>query len=605
VAYVGVITGVMALGVGLIGPAADGSRLPLAGVSCACAFVFAVGARRTRSWLGILAAVAALACAAWAHVTLAPGAPALASFAGVASMALVAECMAMLRAAEPVMAACDAISAGLQVPARAGSTSVPAAEMRAGEQVTIAAGETIPVDGVVASGEAVVSPWLTATTDVTKREGSSVVAGARVVSGSLRVTATWTGPDRAYLKLLATRRGGGGGLARAPLLALATLLDHRALLPLSIAVGGVAFANGSSWLESSARAAAALSAFGTPVASFAVWLLHARAHLRALQSGIVFRDAHHFDRAARARVAVVCARGTVLLGEPEIVAIEPVGTGAAEPAPVLALASALANGSAHPFAAAILRAARGRGVRPENVRNAVQLGSGATAVDAHGERVVLGRRAFLLAEKVSVAVADALVREHEAQGRSVLLVSRGGRIVGLVALQDGLRAGARAAIQKLHDARIEPVLLSGEARETCEAIGRALDIEHLRPEVAGPERGAEVRALAEGGEVVAVLGHPSADDSALGAADVSVALDAAGASPGEWAVALASDDVRAAAEALVLARAARERSSRLLVVALAPGALAALLLAFQLLPPAAAPLVGALAASMALLYAKE
>jgi Cu+-exporting ATPase len=235
----------------------------------------------------------------------------------------------------------------------------------------------------------------------------------------------------------------------------------------------------------------------------------------------------------------------------------------------------------------------------------VQLGSGATAVDAHGERVVLGRRAFLLAEKVSVAVADALVREHEAQGRSVLLVSRGGRIVGLVALQDGLRAGARAAIQKLHDARIEPVLLSGEARETCEAIGRALDIEHLRPEVAGPERGAEVRALAEGGEVVAVLGHPSADDSALGAADVSVALDAAGASPGEWAVALASDDVRAAAEALVLARAARERSSRLLVVALAPGALAALLLAFQLLPPAAAPLVGALAASMALLYAKE
>jgi len=157
----------------------------------------------------------------------------------------------------------------------------------------------------------------------------------------------------------------------------------------------------------------------------------------------------------------------------------------------------------------------------------------------------------------------------------------------------------------LHDARIEPVLLSGEARETCEAIARALDIEHLRPEVDGPERGAAVRALAEGGDVVAVLGHPSADDAALGAADVSVALDAAGASPGEWAVALASDDVRAAADALTIPRMVRERSIRAMVIALAPGALASFVLAFQLMPTWVAPLVGALTASLALLYAKE
>jgi len=293
----------------------------------------------------------------------------------------------------------------------------------------------------------------------------------------------------------------------------------------------------------------------------------------------------------------------MLLGEPEIVAVEVVG--ATDANAVIALASAAVMGSPHPFAAAIARAARTRGVRPENVRSPLHAGSGAIAVDAQGGRIVVGRRVFLLAEKVSVAVADELVRDHEAQGRSVLLVSRAGKVVGLVVLQDGLRAGARAAIQRLHDARIEPVLLSGEARETCEAIGRALDIEHLRPEVAGPDRGTEVRALGEGGDLVAVLGHPAADDSALGAADVSVALDAAGSSPGEWAVALASDDVRAAAEALTLPRLARERSIRAMVVAFAPGILASLALAFQLMPPWAAPLVGALSAAIALLYAKE
>jgi len=456
----------------------------------------------------------------------------------------------------------------------------------------------VPVDGVVSSGEAVVSPWLDAEADVPKREGSPLVAGARVLSGSVRVMATWTADDRAFAKLLVSPRA-----RAAPLVQLAALLDGRAVAPLGVLVGGIAFANGAKPIESIACGAAALAAFATPVASFAVALLHARGHLRALQHGIVHRDGKSFDRAGRAQIAVVCARGTVLLGEPEIVAIEAVGSN--EASAVLALASAVATGSTHPFAAAILRAARARNVRPENVRNPLHAGSGATAIDAQGERIVLGRRAFLLGEKVSVAVADETVREHEAQGRSVLLVARGGKVVGLVALQDGLRAGARAAIQKLHDAHMEPVLLSGEARETCEAIARALDIEHVRPEVDGPDRGGEVRALAEGGEIVAVLGHPSADDSALGAADVSVALDAAGASPGEWAVALASDDVRYAAEALTIPRAVRERSIRAMIVALGPGVLVSLGLAFQLVPTWAAPLAAALTASLALLYAKE
>src|SRR5205085_3775334 len=103
-----------------------------------------------------------------------------------------------------------------------------------------------------------------------------------------------------------------------------------------------------------------------------------------------------------------------------------------------------------------------------------------------------GSRAFLLQEKVSVAIADARVSELEAQGRSVLVVAVAGRLVGLLALQDGLRPGARAAVHRLHDARIEPVLLSGEARATCETIARELDIDHVRPEILPAERGAQV-----------------------------------------------------------------------------------------------------------------
>jgi cation transport ATPase len=596
VAYAGIAAGAFAVGVALVGSSGDVARLPLAVVACACALVYALAiAPRLFArppWTGALPVVVACALAIVARATGAASAGALSSLAGAAGAAFIIACRAMLRAIEPLTAAREAIHEALDVPAKS-ATGETRSDVRAGEQVVVGEGETVPVDGVVASGEALVSPWLDADNDVTKREGAAVVAGARVITGTLRVTATWTREDRAY----------GKAFASAPLVQTASAIDSRALVPIAILTGGVAFGTGAPLLDAIGIGAGALAAFSPPVASFAVALLHSRSRLRALQRGIVHRDAQHFDRAGRAQIAVVCARGTVLLGEPEIVAIESVG--ASEPAQIIALASAVATGSSHPFAAAILRAARARGVRAESVRNTAHSGSGATAIDAQGERIVLGRRVFLLAEKVSVAVADDLVREHEAQGRSVLLVARGGKIVGIVALQDGLRAGARAAVQKLHDAHIEPVLLSGEARETCEAIARALDIEHLRPEVDGPDRGAEVRALAERGDLVAVLGHPSADDSALGAADVSVALDAAGASPGEWSVALASDDVRAASEALAIPRVARERSTRTMAVALAPGVLASLALALALIPSWTAPVIGALAASVALIWAKD
>ena len=231
-------------------------------------------------------------------------------------------------------------------------------------------------------------------------------------------------------------------------------------------------------------------------------------------------------------------------------------------------------------------------------------GLGVTGLTAGGERLAVGSRALLLREKVSVAIADTRVSELEAEGRSVTLVATGGKLVGLVALQDGLRPGARAAVQRLLDARIEPVLLSGEARETCETIGRALDIDHIRPEVLPQDRGGEVRALSEGGHVVAVLGHPRADDGALGAAQVSVALEAAGGTPGEWGVALASNDVRDAARALSIATESRDRTKVAIALGLAPGGVVALGIALGLAPLALAPLVAFAGLAAAVVHAR-
>ncbi len=273
---------------------------------------------------------------------------------------------------------------------------------------------------------------------------------------------------------------------------------------------------------------------------------------------------------------------------------------------VLSLAAGAETASTHPFAAAVSRAARMRGVHADPVRNATaRAGLGITASASTGERLVVGGRAIMLAEKIGVAIVEARVSELEGQGRSVLLVALGDRIVGVIALQDGLRPGARAAVQRLLDARIEPVLLSGEARETCETIGRALDIEHVRPEVLPADRGTEVRALAEGGSIVAVVGHPAGDDSALAAADVAVAMGAAGSTPGEWAVALAADDVRDAAMAVAIPRAARDRARVAVALGIAPGVFALLAIGLGVAPLAFAPLAALAGAIAVAVHARE
>ena len=482
------------------------------------------------------------------------------------------------------------------------TSHLPASDVRPGEQILVLPGELVGVDAVVMAGEARVVPWLDAAEEVTRREGDPLVAGARVVSSRLRATTTWSGHERAWLRLLSSpeRRID----VAAPTARALRRVVERGAPAAAVLVGlGAVFA-GSTPVEILAGMCAGATAFAARAASSLVGLHFARAHMEALARGITYKDARSFERASSTNLAVLSARGTVLLGEPELVAIEP--TGAMEVERVLSLAAGAEIVSSHPFASAVLRSARTRGVRPDHVRNAtVHSGLGVTAVASTGERVVVGGRAIMLEEKIGVAGTDTRISELEAQGRSVLLVALGDRLVGLLALQDGLRPGARAAVQKLLDARIEPVLLSGEARGTCDTIGRALDIEHVRPEVLATDRGAEVRALTEGGGVVAVVGHPAGDDGALGAADVAVAMGAAGATPGEWAVSLAGDDVRDAAFALAIPHAARDRARMAIVLGAGPGLVAFLAIGFGVAPLALAPVAAFIGAVAAAVHARE
>jgi Cu+-exporting ATPase len=599
----GMVAGAVVPALGLLGTSVEGAYVPLVLAAFAALAARLMLVRRDPADPHPLAVLGptlgAVVATCWAGVVHDAHASAIAIMAGLACAAAIGVEMLIGRARVRVVAARERIESALDVRARAvqgeHTVEMPASEVRPGEQVLVEAGELVGVDALVTAGEARVVPWLDARVEVTKREGDPIVAGARVITSRLRMMTTWSGRERAWVRLLST-----AGVRLDVAAPTARILRHtveRGTPVAAVLVGIAAFSANSTPVQILAAMCAGAVAFGAKAVASLVALDFARAQLDALANGITYKDARAFERAASANVAVFSARGTLLLGEPEIVAVEPIGGGDVER--VLSLAAGAETASTHPVAAAIQRAARARGVSPDHVRNAtVHAGLGVTASASTGERLVVGGRAIMLEEKIGVAATDARASELEALGRSVLLVALGERLLGLIALQDGLRPGARAAVQKLLDAHIEPVLMSGEARDTCETIGRSLDIEHVRPEVLPTDRGAEVRALSEAGGVVAVIGHAQGDDGALGAADVAVAMSAAGSTPGEWAVALASDDVRDAAMALAIPHAARDRSRVAIALGSTPGMIALLTIGFGIAPLAVAPLA-ALAGALA------
>jgi Cu+-exporting ATPase len=511
-------------------------------------------------------------------------------------------------AARPVRAGRRWVERRLDVPARRVvgeptqlSQKEVAYDLQPGEHVLVESGEAVPVDLVIVEGEVEVVPPVGSVTRLRRKPGDTVVAGSRVTQGQLRGEATHTGDDRSIARpvLAGPRRSD----VHSELPRLSRSIAER-WAPVAAVFAGAVFALfGWSAIETGMVVVSVYAAFGNVAVGSLSALSIARGVRHALGRGVIYNDAAAWDGCARVTAAVFCARGTLLRGEPELVEIEGFERGARSISAdaVLSIAAGALSSEANPVAIAVRRAARARKLAASPVRNARSIeGRGVTAVAATGESLVVGGRTLLLEKSVSVAAAESRIYELEAAGRTMVLVARAGRLIGLLALQDGLRSGARAAVQHVLDAKMEPILMSSDTRETCEALGRALDIDHLRPEVLADERGAAVQRIKDTGATVAVLGHAPFDDDALRQADTAVALAAAGSDRDDLSVVLVSDDVRDAALALSIAHRTRLHASTALVLVVGPAAFGAVAVTMGMLPPEYAPLaqlLGAIAAA--------
>jgi Cu+-exporting ATPase len=191
---------------------------------------------------------------------------------------------------------------------------------------------------------------------------------------------------------------------------------------------------------------------------------------------------------------------------------------------LLRYAAAVEAGSEHPLAAAVIQAARDRGINaPAAMDFAAESGHGVRAA-VEGKAVLFGNRKWLADNQVDAgelaAQAEALARE----GQTPMYLAVDGRVAGLVAVSDPVKADSRAAIARLHALGLKVVMITGDHRVTAEAVARRVGVDEVLAEVLPQDKAARVAAMQARGEVVAMVGDGINDAPALARADVGYAI---------------------------------------------------------------------------------
>ena len=412
-----------------------------------------------------------------------------------------------------------------------GREIVRVASLRPGDLIVVSAGHTLPVDGTVVGGEALVNQQ-TMTGEalpVERRTTDVVFAATSVEDGEIEVRVDRVGPETAVGRIVAVIEAAADEKPDVQVFA-ERLADRGVGRTLALATAGTVFTRsldaGTAILVADYGMAARV---GIPTAVVA-------SMRRAATLGILIKGPRPLERLARVDTVVFDKTGTLTSGTPHLGRIVTYAD-LTEDA-VLRLAAAAESGFRHPVARAIERYAAERHLeipKPTSTSSHVGLG-----VDVHvgASRVIVGNRRFLEARGVDLRAASGDEAAAHAVGASSTFVAIDGVLGATLVLQDALRADAQDAVQALRRRRMRNVImLSGDHPEPTRVIAESLGLRHHYAELLPGDKARLIRELQAEGRVVAMVGDGVNDALALSEADVGLAV------PGGAEVATEAADV--------------------------------------------------------------
>ncbi|MBB6050808.1 heavy metal translocating P-type ATPase [Armatimonas rosea] len=404
---------------------------------------------------------------------------------------------------------------------------IPIEAVAKGELVLVRPGEKIPVDGVVEGGASSVDESMLTgeSLPVAKARGDEVFGATLNTTGSLQVRATHVGLDTAIAQIVKLVQDAQG--SRAPIARLAdTVSGYFTPVVLTIAVLTfvlwfwlapaetrltLAFVNAVSVLVIACPCALGLA---TPTAILV-------GTGKGAQLGILIKGGAALEQAHKLTTVVLDKTGTVTEGKPALTNL----TAFALPEDdILRLIAAVEALSEHPLAAAIVGAAKARGltIPPAEAFEAVP-GRGVRA-QVEGQVVLIGNQAFLAEQGIATDATHTEAERLATEGKTPIFVAVSGTLAAVLAVADPIKPTSQDAIARLKRLGLEVVLLTGDNKKTAEAVAAQVGITRVVAEVLPEGKVAELKRLQGMGQIVGMVGDGINDAPALAQADIGIAI---------------------------------------------------------------------------------
>jgi P-type Cu2+ transporter len=412
------------------------------------------------------------------------------------------------------------------------SEDVPISVLREGDVVLVRPGQSVPADGMVVAGESDVNESVLTgeSRPAHKAPDAKVIAGTTNGAGSLRVRITGTGDRTALAGIMRLVEQAQSSRSRAQALA-----DRAAFWLTWVALGAGAVTL-VGWILAGASAAYAVERLVTVLViacphalGLAIPLVIAISTTLGARSGLLVRDRRGLEEARNVTTVVFDKTGTLTRGEFGVVAVTPAAGVDADTA--LGLTAAVETDSEHPIAQGIVRTAKERQVTtPRTERFEALPGRGVRAV-ANGRTHYVGGPALLRSLDLQPDTTVTQGAETASQrGQTVVYLveeANGVRtVLACLAVADVVRPESADAVRALHDAGVEVVMMTGDAKPVAEAVARELAIDTVFAEVLPEQKSGKIEELQRAGKRVAMVGDGVNDAPALVTADVGVAIGA-------------------------------------------------------------------------------
>ena len=404
---------------------------------------------------------------------------------------------------------------------------VPLNHVHVGDLLRVRPGEKVPVDGVVTEGSSAVDESMLTgePVPVTKRAGDGLIGATMNTSGALVMRSEKVGAATMLSQIV--QMVANAQRSKAPMQRMADVVAGKFVVVVVLIAIATFFVWGffgpePSWVFGLINAVAVLIIACPCALGLATPMSVMVATGRAATQGILFRDAGAIEKMREVDTLIVDKTGTLTEGKPAF------DTAVADPGytpdEVLRLAASLDQGSEHPLADAIVRAARDKGLsltKADDFESGSGIGVRGTV---EGKHLVLGNTALMQQENVATDALKADAERLRSEGGSVMHLAVDGRLAGILAVTDLIKATTADAIKTLHDSGLRIVMATGDGLTTAKAVGAKLHIDEVHGEVKPADKLALVERLQKEGHVVAMAGDGINDAPALAKADVGIAM---------------------------------------------------------------------------------